>query len=258
MTMVQFDRAGYGREDVSTSARAATMDVVRDALTAEYGRSREQVLDAMERLLEDSGFRSWLVVSVPLPAGDVRQHILRARWPESFMQKYLREDLARIDPLYRAAVSARSPVRDSDLRESASVTGERAAVLDEYSAHGLGDTVAMPCVRVGAYQLAALLSGPRKIGDTELSLIAIALQHIAERLFEAAPEALHRPSQLTARERQIVALTAEGFTSNEIAAMLTISARTVFAHLTSAGDKLKAANKTETVVNAFRYGQIAL
>jgi hypothetical protein len=32
----------------------------------------------------------------------------------------------------------------------------------------------------------------------------------------------------------------------------------VFAHLTAAGDKLKAANKTECVVNAFRHAQIAL
>lgn len=60
------------------------------------------------------------------------------------------------------------------------------------------------------------------------------------------------------REREIVGHTARGKTSNEIGRELGISARTVFAHLTSAGEKLRAANKTETVVNAFRYGQISL
>jgi LuxR family quorum sensing-dependent transcriptional regulator len=255
MTMLNYGRAGLARENAS---QTELLDVVRQSLQVETGRTREQVLEAIEHLLEEAGFRHWLIASVPLPSGDVRQHVLRARLPEAFMQKYLREDLARVDPLYRAAVSARSPVRDSELREGSAATAERNAVLDEYAVHGLGSAVAMPCLRVGQYQVAAILCGPRALGDEDLSLIALALHQLTDRLFEVAPEALHRPSQLTTRERQIVALTAEGFTSNEIAAMLSISARTVFAHLTSAGDKLKAANKTETVVNAFRYGQITL
>ena len=51
---------------------------------------REQALAAIEHLLEEAGFQHWLIASVPLPSGDVRQHILKARLPEAFLQKYLR------------------------------------------------------------------------------------------------------------------------------------------------------------------------
>jgi LuxR family quorum sensing-dependent transcriptional regulator len=259
MTTLNQGRAAQAQTETGNASNTLAMvDLVRETLQRDRGHGREQILDGAEQLLERAGFEHWLIASVPLPLGDVRQHILRARWPDAFMQKYLREDLARLDPLYRAAVSARSPVRVADLKEIAAATPERNAVLDDYVAHGLHNGIALPCVRVGLYQIATVLSGRTSRSDVELALLAVALQHVMDRLFDSAPEALHRQSQLTARERQIVALTAEGFTSNEIAAMLNISARTVFAHLTSAGDKLRAANKTETVVNAFRYGQITL
>jgi LuxR family quorum sensing-dependent transcriptional regulator len=84
------------------------------------------------------------------------------------------------------------------------------------------------------------------------------IQRLIDRLHEVDPGVCERVGQLTVRERQIVLHTSYGKTSNEIADELGISPRTVFAHLTSAGEKLKATNKTETVVNAFRYNQIPI
>lgn len=51
-------------------------------------------------------------------------------------------------------------------------------------------------------------------------------------------------------------LTAFGKTAGEIADVLDISQRTVHAHLQNASVKLNASNKTHTVVEALRYGQI--
>jgi LuxR family transcriptional regulator, quorum-sensing system regulator BjaR1 len=70
-----------------------------------------------------------------------------------------------------------------------------------------------------------------------------------------APE---RAGGLSGRERRVVVLSAEGRTASEIAGILAISQRTVHAHLQNASDKLRARNKTQTVVQALRYGQITL
>jgi DNA-binding CsgD family transcriptional regulator len=67
-----------------------------------------------------------------------------------------------------------------------------------------------------------------------------------------------RPGDLSARERRVVQLSASGKTANEIADILEISQRTVHAHLQNASEKLAAHNKTHTVVEALRYGQISV
>ena len=53
-------------------------------------------------------------------------------------------------------------------------------------------------------------------------------------------------------------MSALGKTAREIATQLEISQRTVHAHLQNASDKLRATNKTQTVVEAMIYGQIDL
>ena len=66
------------------------------------------------------------------------------------------------------------------------------------------------------------------------------------------------PGDLSARERRVLELTALGKTASDIAGLLDISQRTVHAHLQNASAKLNASNKTHTVVEALRYGQIRL
>lgn len=67
-----------------------------------------------------------------------------------------------------------------------------------------------------------------------------------------------RPGDLSERERDVLRLTAIGKTAAEIADLLAISQRTVHAHLQNAGDKMNASNKTHTVYEAVRHGQIGL
>lgn len=78
------------------------------------------------------------------------------------------------------------------------------------------------------------------------------------RLSEVGTVTFDRPGSLSPRERRIVELTAHGKTAGDIADILRISHRTVHAHLQNAGVKLNARNKTQTVVEAIRFGQISL
>jgi len=64
--------------------------------------------------------------------------------------------------------------------------------------------------------------------------------------------------RLTAREREILRLIAEGHTSQEIADMLVISLKTVLGHRTKIMEKLDIHNRTELIKYAMRKGLISI
>lgn len=67
------------------------------------------------------------------------------------------------------------------------------------------------------------------------------------------PQAIH---VLSAREREVVSLIAEGNTADTVAARLGISHRTVEAHATNAATKLGASNRVHTVAKALKLNEI--
>lgn len=64
--------------------------------------------------------------------------------------------------------------------------------------------------------------------------------------------------RLTAREREILKLVAEGHTSRDIAGMLFISLKTVLGHRTKLMEKLDLHNRTELIKYAMRRGLISM
>jgi DNA-binding NarL/FixJ family response regulator len=64
--------------------------------------------------------------------------------------------------------------------------------------------------------------------------------------------------RLTAREREILKLIAEGHTSREIANMLFVSLKTVLGHRTKIMEKLGIHNRTELIKYALRKGLISM
>jgi len=64
--------------------------------------------------------------------------------------------------------------------------------------------------------------------------------------------------RLTAREREVLKLIAEGHTSQEIADMLVISLKTVLGHRTKIMEKLDIHNRTELIKYAMRKGLISI
>lgn len=64
----------------------------------------------------------------------------------------------------------------------------------------------------------------------------------------------HAPDALTAREREILALVADGRSNGEIGKQLFISAKTVSVHVSNILGKLGAAGRTEAAAIAHRRG----
>ena len=63
---------------------------------------------------------------------------------------------------------------------------------------------------------------------------------------------------LTAREREVLNLVAEGYPNKAIGQRLTIAERTVKSHLTDIMTKLRASDRTHAVVTAVRLGWLAI
>ncbi len=61
-------------------------------------------------------------------------------------------------------------------------------------------------------------------------------------------------AQLTAREREVLRLAANGFTSKEIAQQITIAHRTVERHIENARLKLGARNRAHLISKALKAG----
>lgn len=63
---------------------------------------------------------------------------------------------------------------------------------------------------------------------------------------------------ISAREREVLLLSAKGLSGKEIAALLFISQRTVQTHMTSIFDKLHTRNKTEAMLAALKSGLFSI
>lgn len=64
--------------------------------------------------------------------------------------------------------------------------------------------------------------------------------------------------ELSPREREVLVLAGQGMPASEVAALLSITERTVGAHLTSIYGKLSARNKTEAILLALKKGIVLL
>ena len=103
----------------------------------------------------------------------------------------------------------------------------------------------------------ALLDGIRTVAGGEALLSPTATQALIAR-FLATPEpgSMARLAVLTAREREVMALAAEGRSNAEIAAALVVSPLTVRTHIQRAMTKLHARDRAQLVVIAYQTGLV--
>ena len=102
-----------------------------------------------------------------------------------------------------------------------------------------------------------LISAIRAVcrGDSFLypSAAKALVEHFRQQAEEAEPY-----DRLTAREREVLKLIAEGHTSREIAGMLFISLKTVLGHRAKIMEKLDIHNRTELIKYAMRKGLVTM
>lgn len=149
---------------------------------------------------------------------------------------------ARFEELAQLEVPAVAVVDDEPQSAAALAAGARGAVLR--SADGASLWAALIAVRQGLTVLDAAFAPAAAPGA------AAPASPAARRL---------RPGEeLTAREREVLALLSRGLSNKQIAGELAISEHTAKFHVNAILGKLGAASRTEAVVLAVRLGLIAL
>lgn len=238
-----------------------------------YGEARRlaadveggRVLDRFESEMRRLGATHLCVTGLPMPRRSMAKLMVRMDWPDGRGNGHLL-DVSPADPLL---VRARVNCRPFFLRDGAAHgcreprgDGEHlpATASELVAAAGPEATVlVVPVHDLRPWQGAVILAG--RALPTEpawFDELAHFCTAALRTLVELGRIDVARPGDLSDRERDVLRLAATGMTASEIAERLTISQRTVHAHFQNAADKMNAANKTQTVIEALRHGQIAL
>lgn len=223
----------------------------------------DSYLDKLTKQFRDLGAQHILITGMPLPGKDLSNLILFQRWAETDDKAGLLGYVKGDDPLLRRIAALNQPrlwrlgdPEASWLRNSSFIQ------LLESSRHSSESYRSIIGIHIHSFdqlQIVICLAGEAfNLNNAELRSMACSIRLALMDLNEIEPVMQFRPGQLSSRERHILSLTAQGKTANDIADELRISQRTVHAHLQNASDKMCAANKTQTVVEAMRYGQIEL
>jgi DNA-binding CsgD family transcriptional regulator len=212
-------------------------------------RTSDQVLDVLTDCFRSLGAAKILVTGIPLPGRPLQPLVLRQDWGEL-------EGVAADDAVFPFLLGLRgAEVIASPPAEFAA----RSPLYRTAAAAGATDLICVPVRGFLPFQGAVIAAGAEIESNR---MFVLALDYFCEEAFRQllVLEVLtaERPGDLSGRERRVVELSAEGKTASDIAETLAISQRTVHAHLQNASDKLRARNKTQTVVEALRYGQIRL
>lgn len=212
------------------------------------------VLDALEDVFRSFGATHFLATGLPLPGRPIDTLVVRCRWPSPSGER-TDGQIGADDPLLQLALEARHPLVWYDDAAQAATTAS--PLLRDLGAGAR--MIIVPICTFSPYQGTVIAGGKEMTMEKKARL---AIDHVCtaafDRLFELHYLRPERPGDLSARERRVVELSANGKTANQIATILQISQRTVHAHLQNASEKLRARNKTHTVVEALRYGQITV
>ncbi|MCY1708526.1 helix-turn-helix transcriptional regulator [Pannonibacter sp. SL95] len=213
--------------------------------------SAQLVLDVLESNLRRIGATHVLMTGLPMPKRPIESLVQRIRWPDARSGSVENVGLTANDSaLFLGLASNRASVwtvtaGDMEHSRLLAAAGEGAQV------------VIIPVTELHPFQAFVYCAGPSlKTDKCTLAALELLTDAVFAKLQDMGVVTAQRPGALSIRERKVLELTAFGKTASEIAEVLDISQRTVHAHLQNASVKLNATNKTHTVVEALRYGQI--
>ena len=234
---------------------------VRESLVADSGRFRDmddgaRVLGFLEEGFRRAGATHFFATGLPLPDRPVEPLVLRANWGDLRGDRLHENRVDPRDPLLAQALCSRRPFRWGECSER---VGDDSALVRMIANPNLMPLIGVPVDEFPPYQGCVFAAGPSLLSDRPTLLaLDVFCYEAFRRLFSMGALKPNRPGDLSERERRVLELSAAGNTAGEIASLLRISQRTVHAHLQNASAKLRAGNKTHTVVEALRYAQITV
>ncbi|HAT87394.1 MAG TPA: helix-turn-helix transcriptional regulator [Rhizobiales bacterium] len=219
-------------------------------------------LDYVCAILRHKGAQHILITGLPLPGKAIGELIYRNQWGRSESDNCDICDILGSDILLRKIAGLATPqLWQYEEAQSWLEVSRLIEILAENPADqkSLNNIIGIHVHRFNRVQMAIIAAGETlRLSEPDLYFLSCQCQVTMFELDSARRVEQTRSGELSNRERHVLALTAQGKTANHIAEELRISQRTVHAHLQNASEKLQASNKTQTVIEAVRYGQIEL
>jgi LuxR family transcriptional regulator, quorum-sensing system regulator BjaR1 len=219
----------------------------------------EQVMGRFSNALSDFGYTSFLITGVPEPPQRLDPYVLLNGWPKGWTEHYNKSNYYRDDPVAAWCRRTVNPFEWSEVPIDATRAPKAAEVMRAARDFGMKKGFLVPIMRGSGFQACVTMAGERPdyepAAKRTLHLISMYAHARCAALLGYGPDG-HRRHALTAREREVLAWTAEGKSSWEIGEILGLSERTVNWHAEQAKKKLDAVNRTQAVIKALRLGEI--
>lgn len=213
-------------------------------------RTDGEFIEIVGRLAKDFGFRSGFLIEYGERHLSV-VHVLdsdprRLEWWKDYLSSGLRQST-----FYIQDMMTRAPVQKLNLDRFA---GPADPLLGYARRMDLVDFTMLPVRHNNDIVGVAGFCGAVDLDERQQS----ALQMVVYTLFahvrrDRRMGIVTAPEPLTPREKEVIALSAEGLTSAEIAERLGLSARTVNQHVDNVAEKLGTKNRAHTVAEAVRH-----
>jgi LuxR family transcriptional regulator, quorum-sensing system regulator BjaR1 len=218
-----------------------------------------EVATLLHREAEKLGFNGLAMVWLPEPGSRQPLSFETVKLPRQYFERYAAGRYQRFSPLVRKAAVTIHPFRWEEATYDPVRSPMAHKVMTEARDFGLKTGWCLPvhqCDRLLGW-VSASSDGyiDPKLEASQLHVMALWAHSRVRQLDAARVEKCRR---LSPREREVVLWLSSGHTTDEIADILKLSARTVDFHIANAGLKLGTANRTHTVVEAIRTRQISV
>lgn len=220
------------------------LDAIREA------RTDGDIIGILEKISVELGFRSAYLIEYAVGLKDAL-HILdtnddRAGWWQHYVASGLRTNTTQIAELLgKGGVQHFNGDRFTDPGDPMLAFARKVDMVE---------AVLVPVSHGGVIVGLAGFSGRSELDpqrETALQLLVYALFAQVRSFGKAGIVVAREP--LTRREKEVIALSAEGLTSVEIAERLGMSARTVNQHVDNVADKLGTKNRAHTIAEVIRH-----
>jgi DNA-binding CsgD family transcriptional regulator len=214
---------------------------------------------SIERFITQYGFSSFLLISMVSSetfASPPFLRVLVAFCSQAFKLELMRIDKTEVVHAYYRSIHKLNKVHQwtnvDDLENNA--YDQRISELAKL--HGLRTGIIVPLYDYSGNRFMVRLAGDRDaVSLSELDIIHNDVLDLFDLFLKIAQECNRAPG-ISARETEIIKWSADGKTSDEIAAILGISKFTVERHLKASIQRLGCSNKVELVYKAVKYGII--
>jgi LuxR family quorum sensing-dependent transcriptional regulator len=228
-----------------------------DALEAV--RNATEATDLLRKTIAEAGFSAFVMCGLPDATTDFRNRMIADGWPPGWASLYVAEGFAHDDPVERHCLRTVEPFSWNEAPYSPANEPRAHEVMTRATDFRMRQGFCIPIHYGDGSGAAVSFAGERP----EMAPHIRAAMHLVALYAHHKVRGLVRPAQplgrvLSAREREVLNWAKGGKTDWEISIILNISERTARAHMQSAARKLHAVNRTSTIVNALRRGEIKL